>query len=105
MLLKLFLAFEYQKKFKNMPDSYIYDKLLLIASLRNMDGLIVSQYGGINAKYATRKLEQNVLANIFESIWTEVKTKFPRKYWYYEVNKRMANIQKGKCKKTYDKIN
>lgn len=90
--LNFFAAFTY-KKYKDMPDRFMFDDLHFIASIRNMQDVIVTPGGGVDARYATYRHSQEEIKEKLTSIWNEVKSTYPRKLWYDQVNKRMADFQ------------
>lgn len=90
---KLSHVFEYRKKYKDMPDAVIMNDLYQLASCRNMDGIVVSDHGAVDASKAVQSKPSEEVRATLLSVWYEVVKSYPRKVWFYETNKRMARIQ------------
>ena len=95
MILKFLSTIEYYQRYKDIPDQFMYDELYMLACIRNMNGLIVSDRGGMDARYVTYKIASDKLKITFDTIWANVKESHKRKYWYYEVNRQMVETQNG----------
>lgn len=102
----LWSLYDYYTKFKQSSDFFMHDELLTITRLRNMNGLIVDIRGeigcssiSISSKYVTLNTPQATLDLFFNKSWMEVKAQYPRRYWYYQMEKRMINYQCSKNKK------
>lgn len=97
--------YDYYTKFKQSSDFFMHDELLTITRLRNMNGLIVDSRGelgcssiSISSKYVTLETPQATLDFFFNKSWLEVKAQYPRRHWYYQMEKRMMNYQRSKEK-------
>lgn len=92
---KLLATLEYNRLYKHMPDSFIYDEMYFLACLRNMKGLIVSDRGGMSSKYCTYTLPSDKLKQVFDDVWKDaVYSGVKRKYWAWVVDKEMRRILK-----------
>lgn len=93
-LLRFTAAREYAQKFENMPDNYMYNELYTLASLRNSSSsAVVSPYGNLDTSYTEPHLSNSDLKMLLDTVWKDVKQKHERKYWYFEVNQRMKELQ------------
>lgn len=95
--------YDYYKKYKHNSDFLMHDDLLTITRLRNMNGLIVDTRGSlgcssvsISNQYVTLDTPQTTLDSFFEKSWSEVKKQYPRRQWYYQMEKRMIKYQRSK---------
>lgn len=94
--------YDYYTKFKSGSDFQLRDELLTIARFRNMNGIVVETRGElgfssihVSTKNATLDKPQATLDAFFDSSWREVCSKYPRRHWYYQMEKRMINYQKS----------
>jgi hypothetical protein len=94
LLVKFISTLEYNKKYKHMPDQFMYDELYKLAYIRNMDGLLCSR-DRISSQYVSYRTSSDKLKIMFDTVWANVKESHKRKHWAYEVNKQMAKIQNG----------
>lgn len=79
-------SLSYKKRFKNRPDSFMFDELHFLAAIRNNTRM---------------QLEREKLEQIVKTIFDELKAEFPRKLWFKEANTHISDFQHGKCTRNY----
>lgn len=94
--------YDYYTKFKSGSDFQLKDELMTVARFRNMNGLVVETRGElgcssihVSTKNVTLDIPQDTLDSYFNNAWNEVRSKYHRRHWYYQMEKRMISYQKN----------